>query len=198
MDTKEVACSKRMYLDCLKLSQQQLADSFKKVMNLVSAWFEGHRAGRNFVTNGPMLLVQVNDRLPGTVLPSDTEEAEIQIEARAARNLQRIDIVVDSEVVESFQPAATVFMTTVRVQVRDGGWVAVRAFKEHPRRARFAHTGPFYIGEKPRRDAETLAYLRTWIEAEMKRLRKVSDQQLTGEQRDELIKNCAKALQLLR
>ena len=158
------------------------------------AWFEGQKAGRNFVTNGPMLLVQVNDRLPGTVLPSDTVEAEVRIEARAARNLQRIDIVVDSEVVESFQPAATTFMSTVRVPVQDGGWLAVRAFEKHPRTVRFAHTGPYYIGDEPRRDAEAVAYLRTWIEAEIERLKKVPDNQLTGEQRDELIENCLQAL----
>ena len=161
-------------------------------------WFEGQKAGRNFVTNGPMLLVQVNDRLPGTVLPSDTEEAEVQIEARAARNLQRIDIVVDSEVVKSFQPAATTFMSTVRVPLQDGGWLAVRAFEEHPRTVRFAHTGPYYIGDEPRHDREALTFLRTWIEGEIERLRKIPDNQLTGEQRDELIENCVKALQLLR
>ena len=163
-----------------------------------AAWFKGQKAGRNFVTNGPMLLVQVNDHLPGTVLPSDTDEVEVQIEARAARNLQRIDIVVDAEIVETFQPAATAFMTTVRVPVRDGGWLAVRAFEEHPRTVRFAHTGPFYIGDEPRRGAEALAYLRTWIEAEIERLKRVPDNQLTRDQRDELIENCAKALQLLR
>ena len=163
-----------------------------------AAWFKGQKAERNFVTNGPMLLVQVNDHLPGTVLPSDTDEVEVQIEARAARNLQRIDIVVDAEIVETFQPAATAFMTTVRVPVRDGGWLAVRAFEEHPRTVRFAHTGPFYIGDEPRRGAEALAYLRTWIEAEIERLKRVPDNQLTRDQRDELIENCAKALQLLR
>ena len=92
---------------------------------------------------GPMLLVRVNDRLPGTTLPSDTREAEVQIEARAARNLQRIEIIVEGEIVESFQPTATAFMTTVRVPVRDGGWLAVRAFEEHPRTVRFAHNQSF-------------------------------------------------------
>ena len=145
-----------------------------------------------------MLLVQVNDHLPGTVLPSDTDEAEVQIEARAARNLQRIDIVVEGEIVETFQPAATAFMTTVRVPVRDGGWLAVRAFEEHPRTVRFAHTGPFYIGDEPRRGVEALAYLRTWIEADIERLRKIPDNKLTGEQRDELIEDCVKALERLK
>ena len=159
------------------------------------SWFEGQRAGRNFVTNGPMLLVRVNDRLPGTVLPSDTEEAELQIEARAAQNLVRIEIVVDGEIVKTFQPAATDFMTTVRVPVRDGGWLAVRAFEEHPRTVRFAYTGPFYIGEKPRRNPEAVAYLRDWIEAGIERLQGIPEDRLTLEQREELIAYSRKALQ---
>ncbi len=159
------------------------------------SWFEGQRAGRNFVTNGPMLLVRVNDRLPGTVLPSDTEEAELQIEARAAQNLQKIEIIVEGEIVKSFQPGATAFMSTVRVPVRDGGWLAVRAFEEHPRTVRFAHTGPFYIGEKPRRDPEAVAYLRDWIEAGIERLQGIPEKHLTPEQREELIAHSRKALQ---
>ncbi len=157
------------------------------------SWFEGQRAGRNFVTNGPVLLVQVNGLLPGAVLPSDTKQAEVQIEARSASNLRAVEIVVAGEVVESFQPAAAMFMSTVRVPVQDGGWLAVRAFQEHPRTVRFAHTSPHYIGREPRRDPDAVAYLKAWVEAEIQRLEAVLD--LTQEQREELIADCQRALE---
>ena len=133
--------------------------------------------------------------LPGAVLPPDTEQAEIQIEARAARNLQRVEIVVDGEVVESFQPAAAMFMSTVRVPVQDGGWLAVRAFEEHPRTVRFAHTSPYYIGKQHLRDPDAVAYLKAWIEAEIERLQGIAEDRLTPEQKAELIAHCRKALQ---
>ena len=34
-------------------------------------WLAGQRAGRNFVTNGPMLFVTVNGKRPGAVLPGE-------------------------------------------------------------------------------------------------------------------------------
>ena len=38
-------------------------------------WWEGLRAGRSFVTNGPMLLVTANGGLPGQVLTAGPGEA---------------------------------------------------------------------------------------------------------------------------
>jgi len=41
----------------------------------VGKWWEGLRAGRSFVTNGPMLLVTANGSLPGQVLTAGPGEA---------------------------------------------------------------------------------------------------------------------------
>src|SRR5688572_7081327 len=64
----------------------------------MDAWMKGQKAGQNFVTNGPMLFVRANGKLPGTTFPDSMRETEVELEALSPRKLDRIEIVVDGAV----------------------------------------------------------------------------------------------------
>ena len=159
-------------------------------------WLAGQKAGRNFVTNGPMLFVNVNRVLPGSVLPGDAGEAHVEIDAVSAANLDRAEVLVDGAVARTIHSSASPWRirASVTITVRDGSWLAVRCFEKNPVTVRLAHTSPFYFGKSPRRSAESLAHLRSWVEAEMDRLKGLPGDKLTSGQKDELLALCRKAL----
>ena len=70
------------------------------------AWMAGLKAGRSFVSTGPMLLVTVNDRDPGEIFDASTAKLPLHVqgEAISGEPLERIEIVWNGEVIRSVQP----------------------------------------------------------------------------------------------
>ncbi|WP_165244681.1 CehA/McbA family metallohydrolase [Paludisphaera soli] len=130
-------------------------------------WIAGLDAGRSFVTTGPMLPTTIDGRLPGHRFRHPDKAARtfrVAGEALSARPIERIEVVVDGEVLRRVGPAnnpgagggfASPFAEDVTVE--GSAWIAVRCFESQPDgRVRFAHTGPFHVemaGEpvRPRR-----------------------------------------------
>jgi hypothetical protein len=156
-------------------------------------WWAGQKAGRNFVTNGPMLFLKVGGKLPGAVI-ENASEASVKLEALAAGELERVEVVVDGVVAQTLAPAGDLHRISgvAQVKVRPGGWLAARCFEKSPVTIRFAHTSPVYFGRTPRRAPDALEYLRAWIDAEMQRIRQLRE--ITEAQREELITLCRQAL----
>jgi hypothetical protein len=133
----------------------------------VDDWIAGLAAGRSFVTTGPMLPTTLDGRPPGHRFRFPDGAARtfrVAGEALSARPLERIEVIVDGEVVRRVTPAnrpgadggfASPFAEEVTVEA--SAWIAVRCFETQPDgRVRFAHTGPFHVemaGEpvRPRR-----------------------------------------------
>jgi hypothetical protein len=159
-------------------------------------WLAGQKAGRNFVTNGPMLLVRVNGELPGAVLPAGVRKARVDVNAMSAGHLERAEILVDGVVARTLQPSdpGSSIHATSTVSVEAGSWLVVRCFEKNDATVRFAQTSPVYFGESPRRSRESLAYLRDWVEAEMERIRAVPEAKLSAAQKEEFLALCRKAL----
>ena len=67
-------------------------------------WIKGLDAGHSFVTTGPMLLVQFNEQSAGTVF-KDQNAAVITGTAESRIPLDRIEIIVNGDVVRTIQPA---------------------------------------------------------------------------------------------
>jgi len=156
------------------------------------SWWAGQKAGRNFVTNGPMLFLKVGGKLPGTVIEG-ANEVSVKLEALAAGELEKAEVVVDGAVVKTLAPSADRRRISgqARIKVRPGGWLAARCFEKSPVTIRFAHTSPVYFGRTPRRAPEALESLRAWIDAEMERIRQLSS--ITDTQREELLALCRQA-----
>jgi hypothetical protein len=110
-------------------------------------WWEGLRAGRVFVSNGPLLRVRADNHWPGHVFRSDgplTINLETRVDSRDA--VAALELVRDGRIepLPSGGNTAITFSTS--------GWFLVRATAEPAHTFRFASTGPWYveIGDNPR------------------------------------------------
>ena len=147
-----------------------------------NAWIRGLNEGRSFVTTGPMLLVRINEKDPGSVFkPADVPPvARIAGLAKSAVPLKPLEIVVNGEVVRTIpalnrQTEGKGYETVIdeKLKLDQSSWIAVRCFEDRPdKRVRFAHTAPFYIDipQKPLRPRRAeIEYLIKRIEDELAR-----------------------------
>lgn len=112
-------------------------------------WKAGLKSGRTFVTSGPMLLLQVNDSLPGDTLDARSGDT-LRVTAEALGNdmipLKNLQIVVHGEVVESVYADDEVererLFLELELSVERGIWIAARS-EAGP--TQVAHTTPVYI-----------------------------------------------------
>jgi hypothetical protein len=159
------------------------------------AWIAAQKAGRNFVTNGPMLFLSVNGESPGAVLPSATRMVKIELAAVARGQLEKAELIVNDDVVHSFEPGRdrSQIKATQSISVSDGDWIAARCFEANRDTVRFAHTSPVYVGTSLRRDPGALTRLRDWIDSYMEQIRALPADSLNAEQREHWLSLCRKA-----
>ena len=118
------------------------------------AWIRGLAAGRSFVTTGPMLRATANRQWPGATFNVTAAENNFDLHCaiRSEHPLDRIELIVNGEIAETFSPAnkseADAFTSEVTTRHRPGAssWIAWRCFETRPAgRFRFAHTAPWYL-----------------------------------------------------
>jgi TolB protein len=110
------------------------------------------RAGRSFVSTGPMLDFTVAGAGPGGVVSGN--RAEWSLDVHSAVPYDRIELLVNGSVVWTGEGAraAGTRRHTGSVELPSGGWVAVRAFSDDAvewpamNSTAFAHTAPVWIG----------------------------------------------------
>jgi hypothetical protein len=142
-------------------------------------WFAGLRAGRTFVTNGPLLRVRASEQLPGHVFASrDKVEIDLTGNLEGRDTVPAIEIIRDGRV-ERRVPAAEFSKTGSlgRLTFNTSGWFLVRAIADNPTTFRFASTGPWYVevGDSRRRVSRASArFFLDWTEERMRRV-KVDD-----------------------
>lgn len=141
------------------------------------SWLAGLRAGRTFVSSGPLLELQVDGKGPGaTVAAAET----VQVRAKAVSRLpfDRLQIIQDGEVVaeETARQNRTARLET-DLPVTRSGWLAARVHsdtKTHAGYTVFAHSSPVYVrvsGTSARR-GEAAGALIDEIEASARFIRK--------------------------
>jgi hypothetical protein len=139
-------------------------------------WFEGLRAGRSFVTNGPLLRLQANGHYPGHAFNSQ-KRVDIELTGRLGGRdqIDTIEIIRDGLVVRRV-PAAEFAKTGSlgTLSFDRSGWFLVRAIGDHPRTFRFASTAPWYVevGETPRRISRSSAlFFVDWMDDRTRNLK---------------------------
>lgn len=140
-------------------------------------WWEGLRAGRSFVTNGPLLLCKANGQLPGHVF-SSPEGREVKVEMEMSLlgrdHVAMLEIVRDGRVEQKLPPASATGSTArATLTFRQSGWFLVRAIADNPRTFRFASTAPFYVevGATRRRVSKASAqFFLDWVKEREKRV----------------------------
>jgi hypothetical protein len=147
------------------------------------AWLEGMRAGRAFVTNGPLIEMSVNGSLPGETvgLPLEGGTVDLEVHVRSIVPLQTVRLYFNGQVVEEIPLGGNRKTADFRkgVPVVRSGWYHVRA--EGAPADRFpldtsypqAFTNPVWVsvGNQPVRDRSAAEYALRWID----KLQKLAD-----------------------
>jgi len=149
-----------------------------------SGFLDGIRVGATFVTNGPLLFLEIAEQPPGSeiVLAGDEPyEVEIDIECRSWSPIDVVEILVDGRVasrvqVEGDEQHGWVVDERRTVEFQHSGWVAARAraVKADPEtwqsRIPAAHTSPIWIriDGRPSRPAKSALYLAGRLEQSLK------------------------------
>lgn len=139
-------------------------------------WWEGLRAGRSFVSNGPLLRAKANGYWPGHVFTAKAA-LEIEIEAALATRdpISAIEIIKNGRVEREVPFGEWKRTSTLgKVKFSESGWFLVRAIADNPKTFRFASTAPFYveIGEPPRRICrESARFFLAWVRERMGRIK---------------------------
>lgn len=129
----------------------------------IRSYLDALRAGRSFVTNGPMLDVRIGDRRPGDVIAKGGTKVPFRIALHSAVPVDRIEILVNGSVAWS-GGAVGIDSSGSReysgvVALPQGGWVAVRGVGPKTMRwpamdsYAFAHTSPIWITRRGSTDA---------------------------------------------
>jgi len=139
-------------------------------------WWEGLRAGRSFVSNGPLLRCKANGQWPGHVFRSPSA-LEIEVEAALATRdpVPVIEVIKNGRVErsvtsEEWKPTGKLG----KVKFTESGWFLVRAVADNPRTFRFASTAPFYVeigGRQRRVSRESAQFFLDWVRERMGRIK---------------------------
>ena len=114
----------------------------------VDKWYEGVRAGQVVVSNGPLVFVDWKRR---------------KIEAMSRDELDRVEIIANGKVLQSWRPASKSFRSKFKLDLSGHSWVAARCYAKNDTTVRIGHTAPVKLNGKwdAREDAR---YFREWIE----------------------------------
>jgi hypothetical protein len=133
-------------------------------------WWEGLRAGRVMVTNGPLLRPMVNGHPPGhvfTAAAGEILELSIQLNLSLREPIEYLEIVRNGRVVHEVRldEYAEARGKLPPVHFEESGWMLVRAVTNHPKTYRFASSGPYYveIDQKPRISRQSAQFFADWI-----------------------------------
>src|SRR5262249_50816103 len=136
-------------------------------------WIEKLKAGRSFVTSGPMLEFTVNGSEPGAVLKlGEKPKVRVTAKARSQFPLAKADLVHNGRVVATAPLSDDRLTATLEQELTldRGGWVAFRASgpgtADTPTPALNAHTNPVYVevGGVSYRSAEAARAFLSWID----------------------------------
>jgi hypothetical protein len=135
-------------------------------------FYKAWKAGRNFVTNGPMLMLRTESGGgPGDTiqLPKEGGTIKVHVEAHFDQPLASLEIVVNGEVAKAMKfKSAKSISSTIELRIAEGSWITARctaedrllsdnelkaykdpsannSFRVAPSRLRFAHTSPIYV-----------------------------------------------------
>ena len=136
-------------------------------------WIDALKAGRTFVTNGPMFEFRVNDRLPGDTIKLDAP-GDVRLVARVISQypLNRAEIIYNGEVIGGAEIDGEQLDIAVdeTISIPRSGWIALRSggpgHADQPSGTVFGHTGPVYVevAGRPNNARQDAAYFSSWID----------------------------------
>jgi hypothetical protein len=140
-------------------------------------FWEGLKAGRAFVTNGPLLRCKADGHSPGHVftVPEGKElSLDFKINLTSREPIRAVELIRNGKVEQSVPFAEWKKSGLKPVTFKESGWFLVRAIVDDPKLFRFASTGPFYVegGGAPRRISKAAArFFLDWVNEREKRVK---------------------------
>ncbi|MGQ0702559.1 MAG: CehA/McbA family metallohydrolase [Gemmatimonadales bacterium] len=139
------------------------------------SWLAGLKAGRSFVTNGPLLSFSLNRRGPGDelTLPAGIHRLIARVSLRSIVPVERVEIVANGVVLARIplSPDSTSADATIPLPITRSGWFTLRAWssRAHPLvldQYPFATTSPIYltVAGQPVRSPADARYFADWIQ----------------------------------
>ncbi len=145
-------------------------------------WWNGLKAGRSFVTNGPLLLVSANGELPGHVFSASAAKplkVALDVSVRSSTPIRSVELVRDGRVVATASYDAASGRAELEPQTfKQSGWFLVRALTDKTDTFRFASTGPYYVeaqGAPARISREAARFFLTWVNERVAQLEKADN-----------------------
>ena len=141
-------------------------------------WWDGLRAGRVLITNGPLLRVLVNGQLPGHVFTaSRADELELTVDVKLGtrEKIRYLEIIRNGRPVHQVRLAdwAAGGGRLPSVVFRESGWLVIRAVTDNSHTYQMASTGPFYVefDGRPRISRQAAQFFRDWIQQRARQIR---------------------------
>jgi hypothetical protein len=134
-------------------------------------WWDGLRAGRVFVTNGPLLRVRANGEWPGHVFKIAEGESTLRVHLDALLDgrdpMSQVEIIKNGRVLRRV-PVTDLQRTGAlgEIAFNESGWFLVRVIADVPETFRFASTGPYYVeaAKQPRRvSRQSAQFFADWM-----------------------------------
>ena len=132
-------------------------------------YVEAIRAGRTFVTNGPLLTFTVDGHIPGDEiqLANDQGTVEVNASAQSIVPLEKLEVFFNGKVIASSDGSPI----RKRIPVDRSGWITIRASNSKPQHPIddsyvVGETSPIYVykGGQPIRSKTDAEYFITWID----------------------------------
>ena len=150
-------------------------------------WWEGLRAGRSFVTNGPLLRVEADGHPPGHIFSAAAGKRvaiPLTADIKGRDEIAAVEVIRNGLVVDSVAVQGTAFSSNLaEITFAQSGWFLVRVRCKNPRTFRFASTAPFYveIGPEKRRISRAASrFFLDWVNEREARI-KLTDLQMHRE-----------------
>jgi len=141
-------------------------------------WWQGLRAGKVVVTNGPLLRPQVEGKPPGhvfTATAGDTVRLTPALNLSTRDKLDYLEVVKNGEVEHSVRldKWAAAGGRLPELEFAESGWFLIRAVAANSKTYRFASTGPYYIqiGDKSRVSRESAQFFLDWVNQRARRIK---------------------------
>lgn len=154
----------------------------------IDDWIEGLRAGRTFITNGPLLELTVDGARPGDVIEIGEAPVEVRFRVVGRHDFGTPEVVVGGEIVEmgAFEVKQHEgwfeAIGRTKLVLDEPDWVALRISPDCPTRNEFdrqlfGHTSPVYLqrGRESVLRREALESLRDEVIGDVARIRENAD-----------------------
>lgn len=160
-------------------------------------WFDSLKSGRVFVTNGPLLVATANQSLSGTSLDLDAAKHKIQfdVELTTEDKVSNLDVIHNGKIIKKIPcDTKTEQKLSVAIDVKEPGWILIRAIADNQNTFRFASTAPWYLTGTDGKTGISRKSSRFFLDWTNERIARIKKNVPDPDQRNEVLRHHLKGL----